>query len=270
MICVEQSESVCAMKTMGERLRAAREAANFSSASKAAEALGVSASSYRAHENGQNEFGPDIAEKYARKFGTSAAYLLTGDGPKKVQRGSAPLIASFDPDEPDQDYVSEQASYSREHWRPAIDGALPEIDVKLGAGMGVVGDTINLPVGPGAVSGHAVIAEWLIPEDYLRNEAKASPRQTLVMEVIGDSMQPTYMPGDRVLIDLAQGSMSTDTVYAISDGHTEPQIKRLQRIPFSDPPQVIIISDNTNLQRFTVDLERLTIIGRVCGHIARK
>jgi phage repressor protein C with HTH and peptisase S24 domain len=44
----------------------------------------------------------------------------------------------------------------------------------------------------------------------------------------------------------------------------------LQRVPFSDPPQVIIISDNPNLERFTVDLERITIIGRIVGHIARK
>lgn len=185
----------------------------------------------------------------------------------EVVMSRGPLIDSFDPDSQDE---PPQVSYTREHWQPAVDGALPEIDVKLGAGSGVVGDTINLPVGAGAVSGHPVVAEWLIPEDYLRNEAKASPRQTLVMEVIGDSMVPTYQPGDRVLVDLAQNAMSTDTVYAISDGHTEPQIKRLQRVPFTDPPQVIIISDNSNLERFTVDLERLTIIGRICGHIARK
>jgi hypothetical protein len=177
------------------------------------------------------------------------------------------LIDSFDPDSQDE---APQISYTRDHWRPAVDGALPEIDVKLGAGSGVVGDTINLPVGDGAVSGHPVVAEWLIPEEYLRNEAKASPRQTLVMEVIGDSMVPTYQPGDRVLVDLAQSSMRSDTVYAISDGYTEPQIKRLQRVPFSDPPQVIIISDNSNLERFTVELERLSIIGRICGHIARR
>lgn len=65
---------------MGERLRAAREKAGFTSAAKAAAALGVGASTYRAHENGQNDYGPDEAEHYARRFGVTAAYLLTGRG----------------------------------------------------------------------------------------------------------------------------------------------------------------------------------------------
>lgn len=180
------------------------------------------------------------------------------------------LVSSFDPDESEQSQQEEAASYSREHWKPSIDGALPEIDVKLGAGSGVVGETINISVGAESFSGHAVVAEWLIPLQYLRNETKASPNHTLVMEVIGDSMQPTYMPGDRVLVDLSQTSMSSDTVYAISDGQSEPQIKRLQRVPFSDPVEVRIISDNPNLERFTVELDRLTILGRIVGHIARK
>lgn len=177
------------------------------------------------------------------------------------------IISSYDPDAPEE---AEQVGYTRDQWRPSVDGALPEVDMKLGAGSGVVGETISVPVGGSSISAHPVVAEWLIPLPYLRNEAKASPNQTLVMEVIGDSMQPTYQPGDRVLVDLSQNTMVSDTVYAISDGQTEPQIKRLQRVPFSDPPQVVIISDNTNLQRFTVELERLTIIGRICGHIARK
>ncbi len=185
-------------------------------------------------------------------------------------RNGSRLVSSFDPDAEESFEDADSASYSREHWVPAVDGALPEVDTKLGAGSGVVGQTINLPVGGSSVSGHPVIAEWLIPLQYLRNEAKASPNHTLVMEVIGDSMQPTYMPGDRVLVDLSQNAMSTDTVYAISDGQSEPQIKRLQRVPFSEPIEVRIISDNPNLERFTVELERLTIIGRIVGHIARK
>jgi transcriptional regulator with XRE-family HTH domain len=87
-------------KSMGERLKAAREAANYPSATKAAEALGIGLSTYRAHENGQNEFGPEIADRYAKKFGTTAGYLLTGEGPRKVERpGPRMVVTSFDPDE---------------------------------------------------------------------------------------------------------------------------------------------------------------------------
>ncbi|TWB18098.1 phage repressor protein C with HTH and peptisase S24 domain [Rhizobium sp. ERR 1071] len=260
-------------KSMGERLRAAREAANYPSATKAAEALGVSLSTYRAHENGQNEFSAEVANRYAKKFGTTAAYLLTGEGSRKAARLAPNIVMSFDPDEQDHDGFAESSdelSYSREHWKPQIEGATPEVDVKLGAGSGIVGEVINLPVGSGNVAGHKIVAEWLIPTGYLRNEAKASPNHTIIMEVVGDSMQPTYMPGDRVIVDLSQNQMTTDTVYAISDGYTEPQIKRLQRVPFSRPSEVKIISDNPALETFTVELDRLTIIGRICGHIARK
>lgn len=180
------------------------------------------------------------------------------------------LVSTYDPDEPEIEPQDEFPNFSREHWKPATDGAIPEIDAKLGAGNGIIGDIISLPVGTGTISGHRVVGEWLFPTEFLRNEAKASPTQSFVMEIVGDSMQPTYVPGDRVIVDLSQNRMTSDTVYAISDGHSEPQIKRLQRIPFSDPPQVIIISDNPNLQSFTVDLDRLTIIGRICGHVARK
>lgn len=187
-----------------------------------------------------------------------------------------PLVNSFDPDHPDTagafgnaEDTAEMTGYTREHWEPRIDGALPEIDVKLGAGHGTVGNTIALPASEGAITGHRVVAEWLIPLDYLRSEVKAAPNQTIVLEVIGDSMAPTYMPGDRVLVDLSQDHLITDTVYAISYDHGEPQIKRLQRIPFSNPPRVKIISDNPNLETFEVDLSQLTIIGRICGRISR-
>jgi len=66
------------MNEIRERLREARLNAGFSSASKAACALGVGVSTYAAHENGQNGFDVDAAAKYARKFNVSVEWLLTG------------------------------------------------------------------------------------------------------------------------------------------------------------------------------------------------
>jgi SOS-response transcriptional repressor LexA len=233
-----------------------------------ADEMGVSRATINRLANDHSKLKRERAEEMAKLLGASVEALMLNRPPRAPKLS---LVSSFDPDSPDSDgTVDESASYSRDHWQPAVDGAIPEIDMKLGAGSGVVGEVINLPVASGSISGHRVVAEWLIPLEYLRNEAKASPKDTLISEIIGDSMSPTYMPGDRVMIDLNQNRMTTDTVYAISDGITEPQIKRLQRIPFSDPQQVIIISDNPNLERFTVDLERITIIGRIVGHIARK
>lgn len=70
--------------------------------------------------------------------------------------------------------------------------------------------------------------------------------------------------------DQSQTRLVADTFYAIGDGYGEPLIKRLQRMPFSELMMVKIISDNPALASFDVGLGRLTIIGRVCGHIAGK
>lgn len=68
------------MNTKGDRLRVARLAAGFKSTVAAAERLGVSASTYRAHENGQNDFNEEQATIYGRAFGVSPAHLLFGSG----------------------------------------------------------------------------------------------------------------------------------------------------------------------------------------------
>lgn len=245
------------METLGERLKAARVAAKYTSAAKAAEALGISPSTYRAHENGQNDYDVEDAKKYARKFNVSVSYLLEGVEMKKA------IVSSYDPD-------FDKKAYSRENWSPSTPRAIPEIDVKLGAGLGSIGEIISIEHGGERIAGHRVIAEWVMPDDFVTQELRSSRKSTVVMEVVGDSMSPTYQPGDRVIVDLSQTDHVSDTVYAISDGVSEPQIKRLQRVPFSDPARVKIISDNPALETFEVDLERVQIIGRICGHVARR
>jgi hypothetical protein len=70
--------------TRGERLRAARARRGFKSARLAAKALGLAISTYGAHERaesaGGRDYGPDEAKFYARRFGVSPEWLLTGRG----------------------------------------------------------------------------------------------------------------------------------------------------------------------------------------------
>lgn len=78
------------MKTSGERLSFARTRAGYRSAREAALSLGVSVSTYNSHERagqpGARAFKLESAKKYARLFGVSAAWLLTGEG--KVPPGT--------------------------------------------------------------------------------------------------------------------------------------------------------------------------------------
>lgn len=78
MIRVVDADKKRGMKERSERLRQARILARFASATKAADALGIAASTYRAHENGQNDFGVEDAERYGKAFKVSPNWLLTG------------------------------------------------------------------------------------------------------------------------------------------------------------------------------------------------
>lgn len=62
-----------------ERLRLARERAKFKYASDAAEALGIKPSTYRAHENGQNDFTLEEAQVYGKKFNADPIWLMGRD-----------------------------------------------------------------------------------------------------------------------------------------------------------------------------------------------
>ncbi|MFN9115076.1 MAG: XRE family transcriptional regulator, partial [Bacteroidota bacterium] len=146
-------------------------------------------------------------------------------------------------------------------YRAKLEGALPEIDVQVGAGEGVLGDLIMMP---GDRNGHRVTAEWLLSDEFVLQEARVSRTQSLIFPVVGDSMFPSYSSGDRVIVDLSQQQLIQDAVYVISDGHSAPQIKRLQRVFLSTPERVRIISDTPQYQNEEHLLSDVKIHGRVC------
>ena len=76
----------CQVPGMGDdskRLRQARIAAGHKSAAEAIRRFGWKPeSTYRSHENGQTPVPPDAAKQYAKAYKTTAAWILTGDGPQ--------------------------------------------------------------------------------------------------------------------------------------------------------------------------------------------
>ena len=75
----ELSQAVQPSISTSARLRQARIAAGFHSASAAAERFGWPPSTYASHENGQTDPVPQrVAVEYAQAFGVSLPWLLTG------------------------------------------------------------------------------------------------------------------------------------------------------------------------------------------------
>lgn len=265
MINVDTMCVILGMDTMHTRLREARIAAGFSSAAKAAEALGIKTSTYAAHENGQNEFDAAAAKIYGRKFRTGAAWLLTGEDEelRRVPNGQEfAADPEFDPDG--------QVGYSSmEKFQPTLKGARPEIDVTPGAGEGSIGDTRSIAIGSGAsVTGHRVVAEWVMPDAFYRHELHANPDGTVFMSVKGNSMAPTLSPGDRVIIDTRQNAFGPDAIYVFDDGDGEPRVKSLKKV--LGTAEVRVISDNREAYgEDLMSLSALRIIGRVVGKVSK-
>ncbi len=271
--------------SMNERLKAARKLAGYSSATEAAQAMGIATGTYAGHENGNRAFDVETAKRYAKFYKVALTWLLTGEGPtKSVMRDEEarltganetaaqrrPLIDNYDPEVGDDAAEETDNVYSTAApYKPRLPGARPEIDVRLGAGQGTIGDGYAVDVNGVAVSGHRVVGEWVFPEHFFRHELRAATNSTIIQEVIGDSMSGTLNSGDRAIIDTSQNRYTQDGIYSFDDGDGEPRVKRLQKVLFSQPEMVHIISDNPTHPPQTVELSKVRIIGRIVGKVSR-
>jgi transcriptional regulator with XRE-family HTH domain len=76
-----------AMDTVGERIRAAREAAGYSTVADAARAFGIHKQNLADHEANRRGVSPEQAQRYGRVFRVDPAWLLLG-GANRRPRGS--------------------------------------------------------------------------------------------------------------------------------------------------------------------------------------
>lgn len=257
----------------GARLQKLRKLAGYRSAREAALDNDWAESSYRSHESGSRTIGLDDAEKYAKRFRAKGAadasgqwILYGGEGRPELRVVPFHEVEGDDSNFDADEYEGVSAAHE---YKPKLQGGRPEIDAKPGAGLGTSGQHVAIN-SKGIATGHRVVAEWVLPEDYLRHEFGAVPSKVLIMEVIGDSMRGTLEPGDRIFVDTSQNVFGADAVYVIDDGDGEPRVKRLEKILFSDPPEVAIVSDNPATKREErASLDTLRIVGRVVGRATK-
>jgi len=104
---------------------------------------------------------------------------------------------------------------------------------------------------------------WVFPASFVREQLHASGERLLVIEVNGDSMAPTVVSGDRVIIDTGHKTPTPDGLYAIRDAFAGIVIKRLQVMRPAKQANVKIISDNPKQGSEEVPLSELEVVGKV-------
>ena len=104
---------------------------------------------------------------------------------------------------------------------------------------------------------------WVFPASFVREQLHASPERLLVIETNGDSMAPTVVSGDRVIVDTGHKTPTPDGLYAIRDAFAGIVIKRLQVLRPAKQAHVKIISDNPKQGSEEVPLSELEVVGKV-------
>jgi phage repressor protein C with HTH and peptisase S24 domain len=79
----------------------------------------------------------------------------------------------------------------------------------------------------------------------------------------GDSMAPTILAGERVVIDTGHKNPIPDGLYAIRDAFEAAVVRRLQVLRSPTPTRVKIISDNPNHASEEIPVSDLEIVGKV-------
>ncbi|GEM_PF-610300 len=130
---------------------------------------------------------------------------------------------------------------------------IEELDVRASAGSGGLTDENT-----------RTVAAWQIPNEIVRGYTTAPAGELRIITVLGDSMEPTLMPGQRVLVDTADRRPSPPGVFVVWDG-LGLVVKRVQLLPHTDPPRVKITSDNQNYEPYERTVDEAYIQGRVIG-----
>lgn len=125
-----------------------------------------------------------------------------------------------------------------------------EHDVRASAGHGSMIEMEN------------VVGEWRFPRRYVRDTLSIRSQRLHLISVIGDSMKPTLESDDRILIDLDDRDVSQPGVFALYDG-SATVVKRVEKIPGTDPPEVMLISDNPKHNSYRVIADLVHVAGRV-------
>lgn len=132
---------------------------------------------------------------------------------------------------------------------PAAEGMVPVRELDLAFGMGAT--FLDVPV---------TERVRYFPREWLRQFTKAPPEQLAWVQGVGDSMAPTLLDSDTLLLDLSRKSLSmSDQVWALAYCGLG-MVKRLRPTPDGG---LRLLSDNPAVPEETSHDGEVQLIGRV-------
>ena len=146
-----------------------------------------------------------------------------------------------------------------------VEGKSPFVENPDDAFVAIPHATARPSMGGGAVvteEGETSSRAYHFRRSWIRNTLKASPSQLRMMHVKGDSMVPTLLSGDAVLVDMNLRAPNPPGIFVLDDG-IGLVAKRLEHIPNSDPPAVRVISDNKHYPEYERTADEIHIVGRI-------
>lgn len=227
-------------------------------------ALGISSAAVNKAK--KSEIPPGWIVTISQKFGVSADWLLYGKGAmydltriniEQAQAGTlqaggylATVVGKEEAGNARKIYLGEDLQWMPAEAAPSMGYALvPKVMARLAAGTGSL-ETEG-----------KVIGYYAFKLDFLRR--KGRPKEMVLMEVAGDSMEPDVWNGDTVLIDESQREIIAGAMFAVGI-ENEVFVKYLLRVP----GKLILQSRNERYAPIEVDMNgdivgTVRVIGRV-------
>ncbi len=140
--------------------------------------------------------------------------------------------------------------------------AIPEVTVEVSAGAGAVAEEFVTE-----------IARWHWPENIIRHEAGAEPRNLRILRVRGNSMQPELREGDRIVVDVTRRLAATGETFVLWDGNGLV-VKHIEAVHgdagnADRPPRLRLISANPDYAPYTCLACDVHIVGKVLWKVTR-
>lgn len=228
----EIGHSILAMSTLAERLRERITELGVTQAD-LARATGAKEPSVTKWLNGQtkNLKGKNLV-KAAEFLRVSEAWLADGVGPKERTKPGQPF---------DSPAAESHTGFTLLDKHPDI------VTISRYETGGSMGDGVVLHDQPGIIESWRVSKQWLA--ENVRGYTSAA--NLAIVTGFGDSMRPTYNPGDPLIVDRGITTVPYDSIYFFRIGE-EGFVKRLQRVPTENGLIYQAISDNPAYPSFPI------------------